>query len=175
MRLVLRVAVVVAILVAVLMTAHRVVRAPWHEFGDARIARSAAVLYGYGLYESVEELPRLDNLYGPFSALFYVPAVFISSTPSGALWLGSASSFLILTLPVLWLLALGSGIRSIATAAAFSGFWLFLFHTSMFIPFGIHADQPGGIVKSCGSAIGMIRRLPSDSSPWYRVPAADHR
>ena len=109
MRLVLRVAVLVAILVAVLMIAYRVVRTPWQEWNDPRIAPSAAILSGYELYYPEGEGPRLGAMYGPFSALFYVPAVIIASTPSGAIWLGSAASFLIVTLPVLWLLAFGSG------------------------------------------------------------------
>ena len=45
----------------------------------------------------------------------------------------------------------------------------------IYYAFHIEKRYTRGIVKSCGSAIGMIRRLPSDSSPWYRVPAADHR
>ena len=44
MKLALRAVVVVAILVAVPPTVYRLARAPWQEWNDPRIARSAAVL-----------------------------------------------------------------------------------------------------------------------------------
>ena len=171
MRMVLRIVVVVAVLVAVLMTAYRLARAPWLEWNDPRMARSAVVLYGHGLYDSEGEGPRLANIHGPYSALFYVPAAMIASTPSGAIWLGSVASFLIVMLPVLWLLTSGSRVRSTTTIGAFAIFWLFLFHNSMFAPFGIHADQPALGFGALACALALSRR--DETSAWeWLFPAS---
>ena len=171
MKPALRIAVVVAVLMAVPLTAYRLARAPWQEWNDPRMARSAAVVYGYGLYDSAEDGPRLANIHGPYSAIFYAPAALIASTPSAAIWLGATASFLIVTLPVLWLLGHSSGLRSTTTMAAFACFWLFLFHTRMFVPFGIHADFPALGLGATACAFVLTRREPTSALGWL-LPAS---
>ena len=166
-----RVGVGIALLIALLLTTHRVVRAPWDEWTDSRMAMAAALSRGYDIY-SPTQAAQLGNIYAPGFALFYSPAGALSSTPSGAIRLGSVLGALITTLPVLWLFTLGSKLGFDEKFAAFAAFWLLAHHSRMLPVAGISADAPslGFAVLACGF---VLSRVTSRSTSWreWLLPA----
>ena len=68
---------------------------PWN---DSRLAPSAALLHGYGLYYLPGDGPMLGHIYGPVAPLAYLPAL-AWSTPTAAIRAGVGLTLLCLTLP----------------------------------------------------------------------------
>lgn len=142
-----------AVVVASGASVHRIAAATWLEWNDGRLAASAALALGYDLYQPDGEGVLMGHVYGPISGLYYLGALAVTSTPAAAVWVGSAMSFLVYSLPALLLLLVvrkhvtrrcGRSGGWLPVVGGFALFWLATFQQRMLLgpAFNIHADAP---------------------------------
>ena len=131
---------------------------PWN---DSRLAPSAALLHGYGLYYLPGDGPMLGHIYGPVAPLAYLPAL-AWSTPTAAIRAGVGLTLLCLTLPAA-LMCRDFAANRMTLAVGGVVLLVFLFFQSdvvRAVAFGIHADAPAVALASfaCFCLTGTKRR-----------------
>ena len=83
--------------------ASAILRGPWFDWNDVRLARSAALLHGYRIYFGpAEDGPVIGTLHAPVSHLLYTAVAWIPD-PTFAIVAGAVFSSLLLLGPVFWL------------------------------------------------------------------------
>ena len=80
----------------------RIAIGPRVQFNMTRTATSIGMARGYNILPGPEQGPVLDFMYGPVSAAAYLPVAW-SPTPSGAVWIGIAMTFVFMLAPFAWL------------------------------------------------------------------------
>lgn len=73
-----------------------------HGWSGARLAPAAGWVRGYRLYYPTNEGPILVQMYGPVSAIAYLPVVWISHRPTSAIILGALTNALLYIAPAIW-------------------------------------------------------------------------
>ncbi len=132
-------------------------RSPYFEWNDPRLAVTAAVIRGHAMYTPADHGPLNGHVYGPVSPLVYAPAM-VMPTPGLAIAAGSLLAFLAMVLPAFWIVASsGSRDRTLVWLACLT-FWTFALASRIlfFTGFSIHADAPalgfaaiaGGLMSS---------------------------
>lgn len=120
--------------------------APFRDWSGARLAWSASLLGGYGLYSGPDTGPVLSSIYGPVAPLLYLPALLTGEVTS-AMILACAMSVALALGPLVLLVCRGrmadprgrvvaSAVAVCALAAAFS------LPSIRNIGFQIHVDGP---------------------------------
>jgi len=129
--------------VAAALAASKLLWAPFFAWNDTRLAPSAALLGGYGLYSPPGEGPLLGHMYGPIGPLVYLPAVFMPS-PEAAIFLGAAIASLCFFGPAYLLLALEDNAPRRWVWLVFLVFFLYSSQKAGLggVAFGIHVDAP---------------------------------
>lgn len=115
-----------------------------YDWQPNRLAAAFALVKGYQLYYGPEAGPILNTLYGPVSALVYLPAT-LANTPTPAILAGSFINAMLFFLPLPWLFlrARRAGSEMTATWAWAGGLaCAFAILNSTFSIFAIHADAP---------------------------------
>src|SRR5207245_4082445 len=79
-----------------------VLRASLFAWNAARLAPTFALAHGYRLYYGPNSGPVLDTIYGPVTALIYLPAT-LAHLPTDAVIIGSVVSSVLYFGPVAWL------------------------------------------------------------------------
>jgi hypothetical protein len=142
---------VIAALALVLTATYRVVEAPFWGVPGSRLMPSFAMEHGVNYYVPAHGGPLYSNLYGPLTALVYLPAT-LWPAPNGAVLAGAAMTAL---------LCLGGAAflhfvpwrerRGRADALAFlaAGLLMCYLEPLKYSCFSIHADGPG---LACGAA-----------------------
>lgn len=75
-----------------------------HGLSACRLAPAASWLMGYKLYYPISEGPIVIQMYGPLSAIVYLPAVAFSWRPTTAILLGTLINCLLYAVPAIWFL-----------------------------------------------------------------------
>ena len=123
------------------------VNAPTWFWNGARLAPTIALAQGYELYQPADRGPILNTIYGPVTALVYLPAA-LATSPTGAIFVAALIVGLFSTVPMLALaLRQAGGDR---TLRAWSLFGFVLFYCALFVHPGctvyttsmVHADAP---------------------------------
>lgn len=117
----------------------------WH-LNALRLTPSFALVRGYQLYYGAGEGPVLDYIYGPITALVYLPAV-VANSPIIALVVAQLISVALFFIPILWL---HTGCHpelarpTLPTVYAFIWFCLVTFYSRAlsYSAFAVHADAP---------------------------------
>jgi len=126
------------------MTSNSVLQAPFFGWNAARLAPTFALLKGYRLYYPDGDGPVLNTIYGPVTALVYLPAT-LARSPSIALVIASAVSATLFFAPMVWVtLRRSSRAQQMAMAAALLcfGFFTLRSYPLKYGAFCIHADAP---------------------------------
>jgi hypothetical protein len=111
-----------------------------------RLAPAFALRHGYQLYYGTNSGPVTGNIYGPLSAIIYLPAT-LAHSPVTALILAKFLSIIIYFLPVLWLFT-KSGFKNNYKAISVFLVWIWFCFSTINSPslnysaFKIHADAP---------------------------------
>lgn len=113
---------------------------PWN---DLRLAPTAALTRGYGLYYLPGEGPLLGHIYGPVAPLVYLPALTLP-TPSAAIRAGVILTLLLYALPAALMLRNHAGSRPALAAGCLALFALFPVRSPVVheVAFRIHPDAP---------------------------------
>jgi hypothetical protein len=122
----------------------RIAQGPLGYWDAPRVAPAIGLVRGYDILPGLNEGPILDFMYGPMSALTYMPAA-LASTPSGAIWIGISLSFLIALSPLAWLAFRAPEPRSrllAASATVCFGLLCMLDEGLRLAVWRIHADAP---------------------------------
>jgi hypothetical protein len=77
-----------------------------HGLSAVRLAPAASWIKGYRLYYPVTQGPIVIQMYGPFSAIVYLPAVLIASGPTAAIVLGALCNTFLYVAPAVAFLRL---------------------------------------------------------------------
>lgn len=146
------------------LVASSVLQAPFFGWNGARLAPTFALLRGYRLYYPDGVGPVLNTIYGPVTALVYLPAA-LAGSPSGALVIASAVSAGLFFAPLGWLTA-HSRTRSqrVAMLAALLcfGFLTIRSYPLKYGAFCIHADAPALGFGGLACAAIYLRRRDED-------------
>jgi hypothetical protein len=150
------------LLLTILLT--MVGRMPFWDWNAARLAPSVAMRYGYNPYAGKDSGPINGNVYGPVSALVFLPAA-LAPDPTSAILLAGVISLLLMVLPIVLLqLAMGIGHDSYKrvtrlTSVLFGVSLLLVFPGIEYAVGSIHADSPamGFGLLACIVAIGAAR------------------
>jgi hypothetical protein len=154
------------LLVVLLTVLLHAVNAPTWFWNGARLAPTIALAQGHELYQPADHGPILDTIYGPVTALVYLPAA-IATSPTGAIFVAALIVGLFSTLPMLALALRQAG--GDPTLRAWGLFGFVLYYCALFVHPDctvystslIHADAP-----SLG--LGLLACL-----PLYRVNAPE--
>jgi hypothetical protein len=140
------------------MMSSSVLQAPFFGWNAARLAPTFALANGYRLYYPDGVGPVLNTIYGPVTALVYLPAA-LAGSPSTALVIASAVSVVLFFGPVLWLaMRGGKGVLGWAALLCF-GFLAMRSYSLRYGAFCIHADAPAlGLGGLACAAIYLRRR-----------------
>ena len=168
----------VALLVALGLTLVRMSAVPHRVFDAVRVAPAVALAQGHDLYHGPDEGPALDFMYGPGTAIAFLPAA-LASTPTGVLWLAGLLTVLFGIGPVAWLHFQRAGApRGGAAAvglAALLCFWLLAFRDLGLrnALFRVHADAPALGLGAATLAL-LVAGRGSGEAPRDRqlIPAA---
>jgi hypothetical protein len=134
----------------------------WGGWNGARLAPTFALTHDYPLYSSADSGSVLNTIYGPVTALAYLPAT-LTSSPTAAVILASLLSPLLFFLPIFWL-HVGDNWRNLQqTIVAFSAFIGFCFLALGSIPlsesaFLVHADAPALGLGASACAVLYYRK-----------------
>jgi hypothetical protein len=77
-----------------------------HGLSAVRLAPAASWIKGYRLYYPVTQGPIVIQMYGPFSAIVYLPAVLVASSPTTAIVLATLTNALLYLAPAIGFLLL---------------------------------------------------------------------
>jgi hypothetical protein len=144
--------------------------APFWDWNAARLAPTFALTHGYQLYYNADTGPILNTIYGPITALAYLPATLVMS-PTSAVIIGSFISAAFFFIPILGLIIYESLHQSQQVPSlnrsqkllftiygfyAFIGFSLFSYNSTAlnFSAFNIHADAIA--LGLAGAACGFL-------------------
>ena len=139
------------------------------DWSACRLAPTMALRYGYYLYYPPESGPILGMLYGPFTAVVYLPAL-AAGTPTSAILIGGLVTVFLVLFPLYVLnrrepgnsptQPLGGHVGFLFAAAA-----LLLHGSTSYIATSIHADAPAvgfgllacAVLSAGGGKIGFRR------------------
>lgn len=142
----------------------------WSVFDEQnwiRLKNTFLIASGHQLYYGPHEGPVLTTIYGPLSALVYLPAVLFSN-PQFSLLAGVSIAILLYFAPAVWL-HLGSTLKYGRPAAtnwiglAFFCYFTFFFSSLKVSAFLIHADAPALGFGAAACACIYFRRNSGDS------------
>ncbi|MCX7886919.1 MAG: hypothetical protein N3B01_06660 [Verrucomicrobiae bacterium] len=143
------------------MVAKCVLQAPFFGWNAARLAPTFALVKGYRLYYPDGVGPVLNTIYGPVTALVYLPAV-LGQTPTAALVIASTVSAALFFAPWVWLTAAcRDGRWRVLVLAAVLCFGLLTLRSYPlnYGAFCIHADAPAlGFGGLACVALYLMRR-----------------
>ena len=130
---------------------------PFWPINGGRLAPTFALASGYQLYSPPDSGPVLSTIYGPITALVYLPAT-LANSPSKAVLVSSLIAAIFFFLPVFWL-HIGQNWqkpqRLLFAVYTFIGFCFFVFNSPIlnYSAFRIHADAPalGLSALACGT------------------------
>lgn len=142
-----------------------VLRAPFFGWNGARLAPTFALVNGYQLYYPDGIGPVLNTIYGPVTALAYLPST-LAQSPTSALIVASVVSLVLVFAPPVWLL----GRRPVGMAALLC-FGLLAMHSYpvKYAAFCVHADAPA--LGFAGLACAAIY-LRKDAEEWKLLGAS---
>jgi len=164
----------------------RIAQGPTDGWNAGRLSTSIGLMRGFDIYPTLHEGPILDFMYGPVAALSYAPAALVDS-PSSAIWIGVALSFLFAIAPFAWFAARAFEPRERHVAAAAVvcfGLYCTVDPGLRMAAWSIHADAPAlgfsGLACSCllvGRGRPSSRRLFFTAvfavlAVWSKQPAA---
>ena len=167
-----------ALAVIVAMLAYKVLHSPFDDQNWSRLQRTFLLAHGEPIYAGKESGPVLNSIYGPVSAMAYLPATLFQSLHTimeSAEWVAIAFFFL----PVFWL-HLG-GCRKNERLAGLGSFFVFAFFPFITSSirngaFHVHADAPALGLGALACAFiyfrgGKIERLRFPLSAVFAVLA----
>jgi hypothetical protein len=136
----------------------RILQTPFWSYNGTRLAPTFGLLRGYHLYYQVGEGPLLSTLYGPVTAIFYLPAT-ITHTPNGAVLVGSCITAIACFSSLAWLHFSCKKEPTDQTICVF-GFmvsaFIVLFDPALrYSCINIHADGPG-LALASGSCASIF-------------------
>lgn len=136
-----------------------ILRAPFFGWNGARLAPTFALVNGYRLYYPDGTGPVLNTIYGPVTALAYLPAT-LAESPTFALITASVVSLILVCAPPLWLMRQGS-----VGLPAFLCFGLLAMHSYpvKYAAFCVHADAPALGLAGLAAAAIYLRK---DANEW---------
>ncbi|MEM1170762.1 MAG: hypothetical protein AAGJ08_17195 [Cyanobacteria bacterium P01_H01_bin.35] len=132
----------------------RILDAPFEDWNAIRLAPTFALTHGYQLYYGADTGPILNTIYGPITALAYLPTT-LAISPTGAVMMGAFISAAFFFIPILWLvvceihesqkvMSLNRSYKLLLFTYAFYAFISFFFFSFLsslyFSAFNIHAD-----------------------------------
>jgi len=153
------------------MIVSSVLQAPFFGWNAARLAPTFALLNGYRLYYPNGVGPVLNTIYGPVTALVYLPAA-LAKSPSVALVIASVVSVTLFFGPMVWLATRGeTRSRWIAMLAALLcfGFLVMRSYPLKYGAFCVHADAPALGLGGLACAAIYLRRRNED---WTLLSAS---
>jgi hypothetical protein len=147
-----------------------VLRAPFFGWNGARLAPTFALVNGYRLYYPDGAGPVLNTIYGPVTALAYLPAT-LAPSPTGALLIASVMSLLLTLAPPAWLM-MRTGRWGVGGAALLC-FGLLAMHSYpvKYAAFCVHADAPALGLAGLACAAVCLRRNAAEWK-WLGASAA---
>jgi len=145
-----------------------VLRAPFFGWNGARLAPTFALVNGYRLYYPDGIGPVLNTIYGPVTALVYLPAT-LAQSPTSALIVASVVSMTLVFAPVAWLMARTR--RWGVALAALLCFGLLAMHSYpvKYAAFCVHADAPALGLAGLACAAIYLRK---DAEEWKLLGAS---
>lgn len=75
-----------------------------HAWSAARLAPAAGWVRGYRLFYPSGQGPLLVQMYGPVSAMVYLPAVWLAASPTVAVLLGTLTNAILFIAPAIWII-----------------------------------------------------------------------
>jgi hypothetical protein len=145
--------------------------AAYANWNASRLSPALMLLQGHPLYTTLEAGVINEFLYGPVTALAYVPAA-LASSPAPALFAGAFIALLAFFGPMAWLHRSDPDLRGAAWAASFLCFCLAAFQLGSLSEAGglIHADAPALGLAACACAC-LLRRGRGDLDPMLVLAA----
>ena len=111
----------------------------------SRLALTFSLVHGYQMYYGADSGPVLSTIYGPITALVYLPST-VASSPTAAILLASLIALICFFLPILWLFLAQATTRQavLFRLYTFIGFCFFTLSSDSLASsaFRIHADAP---------------------------------
>jgi len=145
-----------------------VLRAPFFGWNGARLAPTFALVKGYRLYYPDGVGPVLNTIYGPVTALVYLPAT-LAQSPTAALMVASMISLVLVFAPAVWLLALRRRWSVGLAALVCFGLLVMRSYPVKYAAFCVHADAPALGLAALACAAVYRRK---DNSDWKWLGAA---